>query len=369
MELERVVELKPDQKIIGHALMSYRIRSFVKERYDNISYKRHSTAYETEKIASLLLEYGYQTDIIDYNNKKFRPKKKYSIVIDVLSNLERLAPELPENCIKIFHPCWCHWAFHNHAIFKRLNELRTRKGIVLKPTNLTIPNLSAEIADYITQRGEMCSAETYQHTMRPTLPVRHSSVYEYDWALKKDYEDSRNKFLWLGGYGLVSKGLDLVLDVFSKFPDYQLYVCGPIFKEPDFEAAFHKELYQTPNIHTLGFIDVGAEAFKNLAQKCIALIYPSCTELSSGSVITSMHAGLIPVISKQSGVNVGNFGYILNTCSTQDIKNSISTIAATPLKNLIEKSRAAYHYARINHTKLAFENDFKDALKTILKTI
>ena len=74
----------------------------------------------------------------------------------------------------------------------------------------------------------------------------------------------RGRFLWIGSQGLVHKGLDLVLEAFARMPDLHLTVCGPIREEPAFEAAFRRELYATPNIETLGWVDIASPAFADL---------------------------------------------------------------------------------------------------------
>jgi hypothetical protein len=362
-----VVELTTEKQEYGNALISYGIKIFKDIRKGKGFSLNHSTGWEIYTISQILLDFGYNVDVIDYTNKKFIPKKEYSILVDVHSNLERLAPLLPKHCIKIFHPCWSHWIHHNQAIYKRLSGLRERRNIILKPTKLIQPNFSAEMSDYITQRGHGFTAETYAFTNKPTFSIRHSTQCEYDRPLNKNYNDCRKNFLWLGGYGCVSKGLDLLLDVFSELTDYNLYVCGRLFQEPDFETAFNKELYSTKNIKNLGFIDVSSEEFKQLARKCIALIYPSSTELSSGAVITSMHAGLIPVISKECGVNVGDFGLVLKKCSADEIKETILKLSCFSTEDLAERSMKAWKHANEHHTKEGFEKDFRNALLRIIE--
>ena len=60
---------------------------------------------------------------------------------------------------------------------------------------------------------------------------------------------------------MVHKGLNLVLEAFSQLPDYNLIVCGPVEKDKDFENAYFKELYQLPNIKTLGFVALDSKDF------------------------------------------------------------------------------------------------------------
>ena len=150
-------------------------------------------------------------------------------------------------------------------------------------------------------------------------------------------------------------------------PDYQLTICGPIQREKDFEQAYHKELYQLPNIHTIGWVDVSSSEFIDITNNCIGVIYPSCSEGGGGSVINCMHAGLIPVVSYESSVDVkDDFGVIMKDSSINEIRNSIQRISSLPAEDLKSMSRKAWEFARANHTRERFAEEYKKVIKNIL---
>ena len=60
--------------------------------------------------------------------------------------------------------------------------------------------------------------------------------------------------------------------------------------------------YETPNIHTHGWIDITGPDFARLASETLGVVYPSCAEACCGSVINVMHAGVIPIVSRQTGI-------------------------------------------------------------------
>lgn len=174
------------------------------------------------------------------------------------------------------------------------------------------------------------------------------------------------------------------METFAELPDYHLYICGPITKkediekeldstdyrkptEKDFEAAYYKELYQTPNIHTIGWVDIkGPEAIE-IFNKCIGIIYPSCSESAAGSVINCMHAGLIPIVSYETSVNVDeSFGIILQNCSINEIKKNIQFISSLPIENLRLMSRKAWEFARTRHTRERFSEEYTSVIRQIL---
>jgi glycosyltransferase involved in cell wall biosynthesis len=178
----------------------------------------------------------------------------------------------------------------------------------------------------------------------------------------QDFEACRNRFLWLGSRGLVRKGLDLVLDAFAEMPEYRLTVCGPIEGEKDFQNAYYKELYQTSNIHTVGWVDTGSQEFIEVTNNCIGLIYPSCAEGQCGGVVTCLHTGLIPIISYESGVDVHDFGLILKNCSIEEIKDSIRKVSSLSAQELKLMARKAWEFARANHTRARFAEEYRKVI-------
>jgi glycosyltransferase involved in cell wall biosynthesis len=171
--------------------------------------------------------------------------------------------------------------------------------------------------------------------------------------------------LWIGSKGFVHKGLDLVLEAFSNLPNHHLTVCGPIDQEKAFEKAYHKELYETPNIHTYGWIDIASESFIKLANSCIGMVYPSCAEGQAGSVINCLQAGLIPIVSFESGVDVDDFGIILDNCTVDEIRETVEQVSSYPEGQLRSMSRTAWEYSINNHTQERFSKDYEDIIKTI----
>jgi glycosyltransferase involved in cell wall biosynthesis len=173
--------------------------------------------------------------------------------------------------------------------------------------------------------------------------------------------------MWFGSGGLVHKGLDLVLETFVDMPDYHLTICGPIDGEKDFRKVFYKELYQTANIHTEGWLDVDSQKFVKIARGCIGLIYPSCSEGGGGSVINCMHAGLIPIVSRESSVDVDeDYGIVLPECSTEEIRGSVRRLSALPSEKLKLMARKAWEFVRENHTRKRFSEEYRRVIEMIM---
>jgi glycosyltransferase involved in cell wall biosynthesis len=148
-------------------------------------------------------------------------------------------------------------------------------------------------------------------------------------------------------------------------PDHHLYVCGPLQKEKDFVRAYYKELYETTNIHAVGWVDVGGPEFKEIANKCVGLVYPSCSEAGGGSVIQCMHAGLIPIVSYESSVDVDDFGVTLKDNSITTIINTVQMVSDLSGGQLQGMARKAWEFARANHTREKFAEEYKRIILNI----
>jgi glycosyltransferase involved in cell wall biosynthesis len=213
--------------------------------------------------------------------------------------------------------------------------------------------------------GNEFTQSTYQYAGKPIFKVPITAPVLAPPQGERDFEQCRSTFLWLGTYGLVHKGLDLVLEAFAEMPQHRLIICGPI-NEEDFVDEYRRELYETPNIETIGWIDIGSSRFREIAERCVALVFPSCSEGQSGSTVTSMHAGLIPIVSYESGVDVSpDFGIVLKTCKIEEIKEAVSRIAGMPADRLRDMSERAQAHAETHHTRENFAKVYREIVRNL----
>jgi glycosyltransferase involved in cell wall biosynthesis len=359
---ERVISIRaPNPR--GQALISYVLSPFMLPPDQPVP-NHHTQFWEARAIADAFLAEGYSVDVISYTNQGFTPRKQYDFAVDVRWNLERLAPVLGPGCIKIMHIDIAHVLFHNEAEARRLLELQRRRGVTLMPRRHERPNFCIESADCATMLGNEFTYSTYQYAKKPIFRVPITAPVLAPSQRERNYDECRSTFLWLGTYGLVHKGLDLVLEAFAAMPEHKLLICGPT-NEDDFVQEYRRELYETPNIETIGWIDIGSRRFREIAERCVALIFPSCSEGQSGSTVTSMHAGLIPIVSRESGVDVSDFGIVLETCAIEEIKSAVSHVANLPAEQLRGMANRAQAYAQKNHTRDNFTRTYREIVRNL----
>lgn len=326
----------------------------------------HTQHWESAEIARLLAELGFSVDVVHYLNRWHRPKGSYDVLIDVRHNLERWAPLMP-GARKILHCDTSHTLSLVTAEHQRLLALQQRRGVTLQPRRYERPNQGIEHADAATVLGNDVTLSTYRFAGTPLHGVPVASAMQWPFDERKDHAAVRARFLWLGSSGMVHKGLDLVLEVFAGNPDLHLDVCGPVDGEQDFVDAYRTELHETPNITTHGFVDVASPVFRRIADRCIGLVYPSSSEGCAGAVVTALHAGLVPVVSRESGVDVPpEAGAVLDSCTHDEIEASVRGLAESDAASLAARSRAAWEHAQATYTRAAFTARYRSVLQAII---
>ncbi len=364
----RVASLSPNNNPRGFALLSYILDAFFLKQGQPIPIT-HTNFWASLQIAKTLVEMGYHVDVIDYRNQTFIPEKDYSIVIDVRNNLERMTPHLSKQCIRVMHLDTANILFHNAAEANRLLALQQRRGVTLPPRRFEVPNVGIENADCAITYGGEFAIKTFLYSNKPIYrvpcPVDLTCLKSED----KDFESVRKSFLWFGSGGMIHKGLDLVLESFAEMPEYHLTVCGPVKKEPDFEKVFYKELYNTPNITTIGWIDVNSTQFMEITNKCVGVVSASCSEGAGTATIICMGVGLIPVFTVEACAAASdNIGFVLKDHKIDTIKQAVQEVANLPATTLHQISHEVSDYVRANHTREKFAYEYKMVLQEIIST-
>lgn len=368
-----VVHVPAIGKKKGDILLSYITEPFMRgpgERFTD----PHTNKWECAEIARLFSMRGYAVDIINFNNPKFIPRKKYAVCIDIMQNLERLSKYLPADCKKVMHITSAYGEFQNTAEKERLLELKRRKNISLKPRRTGIASNNPAYADFLEGLGNQTIHATYNQFKKHIYPIPISVAQEFDFPEQKNFETARTNFLWFGGGGAILKGLDLVIEAFVTLPQLSLHIVGPSVREEDFAEAYKHELalpnikyYPRPRISPDGEMRSGDIPFLNIANRCATLIYPSASEGTSGAVVQAMHAGLIPIITKQTGISEDAPVIICDTPTVESIRDLAVQITKTDPEILREKAHKAWGYARANHTQKTFSDAYSHFIDNTLR--
>lgn len=364
---ERPVELLPAGSVKGKVLFSYVVEPFTHNEISN----GHTHHWESFCIAQCLLARGYSVDVVSYRNRRFVPTKSYDVFISARTNFDRIAAHLELDCLKIVHLDTAHWLANNASAIERLIDLRDWRHVSIDDRKMVEANQAIEQAHHATILGNGYTIDTYKFSNKPIYRIPISSPATYPPPLNKDYDQCRHHYLWFGSGGLVHKGLDLAIEAFSQMPDKHLAICGPIVEEPEFVEIYRRELYESANIELVGWVDVESEFFINLMNNTLGLVYPSCAEGGGGSVLSCMHGGVIPIVTRETSVDIdAGYGVELKEASIAEIIAQVSRLSELDAATLRNMSLTARNFALKYHTrdsfKLAYENYLDSYLLPLL---
>jgi glycosyltransferase involved in cell wall biosynthesis len=361
----RVVTLNPKGAVRGRMLLSFITPPFT--FLDRSMYGGHSNYWGARDIADTFLERGYIVDVIDFDNTTFIPIKSYDYFIDVGTNMGRIAPLLPPTCIKMCYATASYWEFQNNAEDARIAAIHARRGAVITPRRHMPPSPGIEQADIISGVCGPFPASTYAHFGKPIRMVTVTATHEFPFPEDKDFAAARTQFVWFGGSGAAHKGLDLVLEAFVRMPEYTLIVCGKFEGEQDFVNAYKTELYNTPNIHAVGYINPDGEEFLRIMNASVGVISASCAEGCATSVVLAMGTGVLPLVNKETGVGVGDFGIMLEDSSVDAIRRAVASVAFLSPAELKGRAKKAWDYVHDYHSKARVGHEFRAVVDELEK--
>ena len=350
--------------IKGRALISYITAPFQSENPSKLT--GHQNKWEAVEIARIFNKLGYVVDVAVYNDDKFNSKKNYDLIFGQGNSFARHIESAGPSCLKIYYATGAHWSFQNPAEQSRIDYLQQRKGVKLNRKVFAPPNRSAEKADGVICIGNEFTVSTYLPYNTNVKQLNQSGFDFLKWPEDKNFDSAVHKFFWLGSRGMVHKGLDLVLEVFKNLPNLELYIGGKVLREKDFAATYHNELLETPNINLLGYIDIQSETFEDVTNKCGYIIFPSCSEATAGSVITTMHRGLVPIVTRETGVDTKDFGITLCDATIETIREAVIKASKQPAHILKDCSKKSFQEAKKNYTRNKFSENFEKVLRQFL---
>lgn len=359
------------KQIKGKALLYFKTDPFINKKISN-KYT-HTNNWEILEIVKILNQVGYNVDVIDrtINQKKIKNiKDEYTIYIGLGAGssgkyFKKIALQIP-SAKKILFAAGPNPDLSNKLMIKRYKYFSNRhknKKLTLKRmiNNVNIDEFM-KYSDAIFVVGNEFSINSYKKYKKPIYRIYPSSSPKIKYYKKKGSETKN--FLYFGGNGNLVKGLDLLYEVFNN-QKINLYACGPS-DESDFNSFYKPIIEKNKNIHFEGFILVGSKKFNELTKKCGFIILPSCSEGTATSVTTCMRAGLIPIVTPESGIDIKDFGFQIKDIKIKNLRTQIINISNIKDNEFIKRSEKTYIESK-KYTQENFSKIVTKALKSILK--
>lgn len=348
------------------ALISYLVQPVIDD-LKALPENRFSNSGIARSWRLVLENLGYLVDIINWDDNDFEPLSNYDLVIfHGGKNFDQIYPKLNGRPKIIYFSTGSHWQFHNAQEQKRLADFQKRHDVKLaadRPINEP-EELAYKAADGIIALGNQAVRRTYDKY--PVVQMLNNANYPDDHFehVRKDYDMTRKNFLFFAGAGNIHKGLDLLIDSFKDLKEH-LYIVGPTDK---WVMEVLKKDFALPNIHLIGEVNMRTREFYSAMDKCAFCILPSCSEGQPGSVVEAMNQGLIPIVSRESGLDADRYGLILPKNTPAEIKKAAQKLSALSPAEIAKMAIRVREVALSEHSPEKFRKDLKKAIVRIINS-
>ncbi len=338
------------------ALLVYLPTAFLVDRADPI-YDSHSNLRQCRQIASLLDERGYVVDVLHKNDPRFAPYRRYDLIISERLDEVGDADRFGSDAVVAFLATSLNHELHNRNVRMRHERMAKRRGCHLEVRRVH-PDASRALArsDALLTFGNDFTVGTWRDAFDgPALAFNNYGVRQPAPSVKeKDFAAARSEFLFFATGSQMQKGLDLLLEVFCRHPRLRLHVCSKFERESDFSACYDRELHGMPNIHPVGWTSVHSADFDRLVHRCAYVIHPTCSEGQAGSVVQCMSFGLIPLVTKEAGIDTADFGITFPDDSLESIERVVLDASERPAGWHRSRTRRTLEVTRAEYSEAAF---------------
>lgn len=322
----------------------------------------HTNRLELYQIIRYFIACDYIVDVCaNYDLKALENirKHKYDIVFGMGEVFRQVANETNAFCVLYLTENPYEVSYMREK--ERIDYLyeRTGKKIGFQRTGKFFKEDDEKMADAIICLGDEKFLEKANLTVRRIWPSMFYNKKFSDYSKRK-----KTNFLVLGTDGFVHKGNDLLIEVFNKHPEWDLYMCGNNIVSIAQELGY----VLNDNIHDCGYVDVGSDNFVKLAEKCMFIVLPSCSEAPSTAVMTGMCHGMIPVIMKGNGMDdLIQYCEFFEDYRVENIEKKISELMYNKIDDLICKGKEISEYAKEAYSLQKFIKDFTKAFDDIME--
>lgn len=320
--------------------------------------------FHASAIVHALSNLKYNVDIVHYLDNRTKLTQTYDAVFTiepVLKNESFLAT-LKKSKKRILFLTGAFPDYANAAEQERQAQILQKKKVKLK-LRRQVPQYSPEklagFSSLILMGNQEFTLTTYPEKYQKDIELISNTAYPWLKPVSNNSKATVN-FLYLAGFGQMHKGLDLLLEIFQQHTDWHLYICSPLEFEQDFASCYRSELSQK-NIHVLGKVELDSPVLLKTAEKCSFFIHPSCSEGMTGSALLGMSLGLIPLLSKECGIDSSDCSIISRNVDEMN-KELTKIVETTTKKDLIRLSQKYSNLATGKYDPSHFEENIQEIL-------
>ena len=177
---------------------------------------------------------------------------------------------------------------------------------------------------------------------------------------KKNFDEAKKHFLWMGSRGAVLKGLDILYDAFSLAPNLVLHVAGL----DSVDRRILSKIKPT-NVIDHGYLQIGTTYANKVFDECAFFLFPSCSEAVSTSTLTAMNFGLIPLITSEMSVEICDMQY-LKSFHVDDVVKVMTERSASDSVSLRKEAESIREFAKERYSLEKYSKTIFDIVQSIL---
>lgn len=337
----------------------------------------HSNIYECFTVAECFKLLKYNVDVVDCNVSQRIDFSKYDVIFGMGTLMEKNFYQNPKiSQTRIFYATGVNPIQSNILTTLKVREFAIINGrILLNSSRLIHESQHSQIllSDFVIVLGDEVTLGSYlkfdNKINNKSYNLNGFYFDTYDIELnKKSFSNAKNNYLWFGSSGLLHKGLDVLIEIFSENSGLQLHICGANEKEVEFFDYYKDFFLKSKNIHNHGFVDMKSNKFRQLMDMCAFTVFPSISEGSSPSLLNVMaNGGLIPIYSYNCGLEkIKEFGWMLNSVTKDEVSRAIDESTKLSIIEIEEKANDIKSFVRANYS---YENFNKNMLKILTHII
>jgi len=296
--LPRIGSLRKGSNTKGVVCICYLTSPFL-----NGFLKARSNEENIKSIVGAFIDLGYEVDVYDYNSSpKYHIKKKYDIIFGFGSFFKYIVDyqnkrSFDFKSISYFTELPGEYTVEIER--SRISYLRGKGYKVSLAKNSRGGHFFTKShhiqSNYLIFTGpdrNLCYFDKYN--FRKKIAIQPSILELSDLNLRVHRKE--NSFVWVGSFGGIVKGVDILIDIFNRKPDWSLSMFGLDSRD---KKAFLKKLPK--NIKNMGFHSPNSKTFVDTLSSTKYVLSPSFSEGSATGVLTAMAYGCLPVVSSETG--------------------------------------------------------------------
>lgn len=324
----------------------------------------HTNRYELFQIIRALIQLDCCIDVCSFAEpeaKQYIDTKQYDVVLG-LGEMFRYAAE-HSNAYKILYMTENPYYISYQREKERVDYYNSRHGMqeTLFRTGMFFKENDERLADAIICMGEPAYYQQLNVPVKRIFPSAFLNEAFGDYSKRE-----KANFLVLGTDGFIHKGNDLLVEVFNKHSEWNLYMCGYQVTETIKKLG----LTLSENIHDCGYIDIGSENFKQLAELCTYIVLPSCSEAPSTAVLTGMRHGMIPIVCHGNGLDdLDKYCIFFDGYMLSDIEKKLEQVMELSDEEIIKRREEIVTYANQEFSLEKFSQRIYENMRQLLENI